>query len=120
MRKTLLLTLILFSSLALGLPAASVIPASAASQGAIGKADAQVSPLDTSMTVPGALPGTSDPFASKSHIVKGGTFIVLATLQDVGVGDKIIISGHIYENGGAPINNAAIRFTINGAVLGAA
>ena len=36
------------------------------------------------------------------------------------MGDKIVISGHIYETGGVPVNNAAIRFTINGAVLGAA
>jgi hypothetical protein len=120
MKRLSLLILIVASLLALGLPEWTVIPASAASQGNLGEVGAQVPSLDTSMMVPGTVSGTSDPFASKSRIAKGGTFIALATLQDVGVGDKIIISGHIYETGGAPINNAAIRFTINGAVLGAA
>jgi hypothetical protein len=120
MKKLSLITLIFAGLLAFGLPAGTVITASAASQGSYGKATVQVSPADASVIVSGIFKGASDPFASKSRVLKGGTYIVLATPQDVGVGDKIIISGHIYETGGAPVNNAAIRFTINGAVLGAA
>jgi hypothetical protein len=120
MKRILLLTLVISGVLALWLPGGRVIPASASPQVSYGKTSVLVSPVDANSTVPGTFPSTSDPFASKSRVPKGGTYIVLATPKDVGVGDKIIISGHIYESGGAPVNNAAIRFTINGAVLGAA
>ncbi|MGA2502737.1 MAG: hypothetical protein ABSG01_01450 [Anaerolineales bacterium] len=120
MKRIMLLSLIFFGLMALELPGGTVIPASAATQGILGKASALVSPVNTSLTGPSTFPGTSDPFASKSRVYKGGTYIVLATPQDVGVGDNITLSGHIYDTGGSPVSNAAIRFTINGAVLGAA
>jgi hypothetical protein len=118
MKRLFLLSLVFLGLLALGLPAGAVMPASAA-QGGHGQ-NIQVPDGNANFIVPGTGPGVSSPSVSASRIVKGSTYIVLSKPQDVGIGDKITISGHIYETGGVPIPDVAIHFTLDGTVLGSA
>ncbi len=120
MKRSLLLTLVIAGLLALALPDGGVIQASASTQISQGQQIPAISAIDAAMTGPSTLPGLSNPYASRSRINKANTSIVLAQPQDIGVGNKLTLSGHVYEANGTPVSNATIRFTINGVVLGAA
>jgi len=117
MKRIFLLTLIFSGLLALGLPAGAVMPVSAAPQGGLGQQNSQPTAVNAAMIVPGSGPITTNPSGSASRILKGSSFITLNTPQDVGVGNRFTICGHISDVSGGPINNDTIHITHNGTII---